>query len=266
MPAGQQANDGQHAAPGSQVQQQLAAAPAAMPGAAGPAAGGGIAGRRKKVIRSRIGYARTAAPAEQPTHASNLADALGGGSRAATPTAAAAAAAKDEPTPAGQVTAPLSDAGSEGGDSNAPAAGASRAASAGDGSRPGSRSSAEHLQRQTSGDPQHLTARQHPAPRLDIRLELPARPADAAQRAQRPQHSSDSGSRRSTSACRGEGRGQQPGRGLWQHSLAGLRVRSARCVPCLASLRVRPDPAATPVLQPLCSGTLRRPGSWEQRV
>lgn len=165
-------------------------------------------------------------------HGSNLAAALEGSSRAGTPTAAAAAAVKGEPTPTLPLSAPLSHTGSEGGDSNAPDAVASGAASADEGSQPGSFCSGQALQRQPSADPQHLTATQQPAPRLDIRLELPA--GAAAGQGQQRQGSSGSGSRRSTSACWG---GNMPGTQPWSLAavLGWARVHVRLYVPFPAS-------------------------------
>jgi hypothetical protein len=160
-----------------------------------------VPGRRKKVIRSRIGYARAAAPGEaHAPHASTLADAL-----VVSPTAAAAEAA---PTP---LQRQPSAAGSEGGGSYNPTPASSRPGSRGSqepalartGSRAGSAAmaaageaagEAAELEGRPPADPQHLTALQQHVARLDIRLDLPA---GAAGR-ERAADSQSSSSRRST--------------------------------------------------------------------
>ena len=154
---------------------QPLAAETAAPGAGAPA------GRRKKVIRSRIGYARGAAAAD----AGSLAAALAGAGPAPPVAAAPAAGAPAPPSPVQQLSA-AGSMQSEGGGSYSPAAAAfsrpsSQAASdAGHDSRRSSPGPQEvEVQpagrRSAGGDDQHLTALQQHVAQLDIRLELPSR-------------------------------------------------------------------------------------------
>ena len=214
-----------------------AAPPAVLPALHQDAAGDGAAvgaGRRKKVIRSRIGYARTAAavaelqapaatgsslaavlagdatssPAELGRRASDAGSlrSEGGGEHSPAPTTSAAAAgagadASSRPaSPASQgsgLQPSLARQGSRAGS----AAGIYGAAGQGEGQE-----EEEHQSAGSAGDAQHLTALQQHVARLDIRLDLPIGAAAAGgaeagasrPRQSRPANSDDS--RNSTSA------------------------------------------------------------------
>ncbi len=183
-------------APAVETQLPLGAPLAVQPAAAepAPAGAGAVAGRRKKVIRSRIGYARGPAAA---TDAASLAAALAGGGVA--PAAPASAPAAAAPVPLSPMRPPSAadSMQSEGGGSYSPvgsaAAATSRPASqaashashgfesgpphsASRQSSPGPEGGAERAGRQAAGgDAQHLTALQQHVAQLDIRLELPSR-------------------------------------------------------------------------------------------
>lgn len=192
------------------------------PGAA--AAPAPSAGRRKKVIRSRIGYARTAAPlaGAQASPAHPLGAAL-----AAPPAAphrgeesASAAPLDRQASDAGSVLSqgsgslgpaqpagsrPASGAGQLAPDAQLESAHGSTAAASAAGSLDGSaRGDGGGAQSARSGDPQHLTALQQHVARLNIQLEPPARAAGPTALPY-PAISQDS-SRRSTRGCSLAGR------------------------------------------------------------
>lgn len=168
-----------------------------QPAAAEPAVGGagGVAGRRKKVIRSRIGYARgAAAPADPASLAAALA---GGGAPPAAPVAPPAAAAL--PASPARPASAADSMQSEGGGSYSPPTASAAAATSRPTSQGASHASlgleagaphsasrqsspgpegeaAEGAGRWAAGsDAQHLTALQQHVAQLDIRLELPSR-------------------------------------------------------------------------------------------
>ena len=155
------------------------------------------AGRRKKVIRSRIGYARAATPAAigEARRADSLEAALSPLAQAATPPAALAR----------QASAGSAQSSGCAGPAPVPGTGldpdlqqGSAAAESSDSLRGGAHVPAG-VSRARDGDPLHLTALQQHVAQLDIRLELPPRPQRAGQpREDRQSDSCDS--RRSTGA------------------------------------------------------------------